>query len=59
MYTAIIFFLVFLNFSLILISYKLDYSYIFPQSKLVMHRLKLSIMIATLWQLEAEIMVKL
>ena len=44
------FFLVILKFSLILISYKLDNSNIFPQSKSVMHKLKLSIMTATLGQ---------
>ena len=48
------FVLVILKFSLILISYKLDNSNIFPKSKSVIHRLKLSIMIATLGQLEAR-----
>ena len=47
-------FVVIIKFSLILISYKLDNSNIFPQSKSVMHRLKLGIMIATLGQLEAR-----
>ena len=48
------FFLVFLKFLLILI---LDNSYIFQQGKNVMHRLKLSLMFATLWQLAGEILV--
>ena len=53
-------FLVFLKFFiLILILYKLDNSYIFPLGKSVMHRLKLSIMFATLVQLAAEILVNL
>ena len=60
-YTAIdlyIFFLVFLKFFLlILILYKLDNSYIFPLGKTVIHRLKLSIMFATLGQLAAAILV--
>ena len=43
-------FLVFLKFSFILILYKLDNSYIFPLGKTVMHRLKSSIMFATLGQ---------
>ena len=48
------FFLVFLKiFLLILILYKLDNSYIFPLGKAVMHRLKLSIMSATLRLLAA------
>ena len=47
-------FLVISKFSLLLNSYKLDNSNIFPRSKSVMHRLKLSIMIATLGQLEAR-----
>ena len=51
------FILVFLKFLLILILYKLDNSYIFPLGKTVMHRLKLSIMFATLGQLAAEILV--
>ena len=51
------FILVFLKFLLILILYKLDNSYIFPQGKTVMHRLKLSIIFATLGQLAAEILV--
>ena len=51
------FFLVFLMFSLILILYKLDNSYIFPLGESVMHRLKLSIILATLGQLAAEVLV--
>ena len=42
---------------LILILYKSDNSYIFPLGKTVMHRLKLSIMFATLGQLAADILV--
>ena len=61
MYTAInlyiYFFLVFLKFLKILILYKLDNSYIFPLGKTVMHRLELSIMFATPWQLAAVILV--
>ena len=34
-----------------------NYSYIFPLGRTVMHRLKLSIMFATLGQLVAEILV--
>ena len=45
---CIYFFLVFLKFLLILILYKLVNSHIFPLGKTVMHRLKLSIMFATL-----------
>ena len=48
------FVLVMLKFSLILISYKLVNSNILPKSKSVIHRLKLSIMLATLGQLEAR-----
>ena len=51
------FFCVFLKFLLILILYKLDHSYIFPLGRTVMHRLKLSIMFATLGQLAAAILV--
>ena len=51
------FFLVLLKFLLILILNKLANSYIFPLSKTVMHRLKLSILFATLGQLEAKILV--
>ena len=52
------FFLYFLTyFKLILILYKLNNSYNFPLGKTVMHRLKLSIMFATLEQLAAEILV--
>ena len=47
---CICFILVFLKFLLILILYKLDNSYIFPLGKTVMHRLKSSIMFATLGQ---------
>ena len=56
MYTAInlyTFFLVFLKFLLILMLNKLVNSYIFPPGKTVMHRLKLSILFATLEQLAA------
>ena len=53
------FFLVFLMFSLVLILYKLDNSYICPLGKSVMPRLKLIIMFATLGQLAAEIFVLL
>ena len=48
------FFLVFLMFSLILILYKLDCSYICPLGK---SAIKLSTMFATLGQLAAEILV--
>ena len=51
------FFLVFLKFLLILILNKLVNSYIFPLGKTVMHRLKLSILFATLGQLAAKILV--
>ena len=51
------FFPVFLKFLLILILNKLVNSYIFPLGKTVMHRLKLSILFATLWQLAAKILV--
>ena len=51
------FFLYFLKFLLILILYILDNSYIFPLGKTVMHRPVLSIMFATLGQLEAAILV--
>ena len=44
-------------FLLILILYKLDNSYIFPLGKIVMHRLELGIMFATLGQLAAAILV--
>ena len=54
---CIYFFLVLLKFSLILILYKLDNSYIFPLGKTVMHGLELSIMFATLGQLAAAILV--
>ena len=53
---CIYFFLVFLKFLLILIINKLVNSYIFPQGKTVMHRLKLSILFATLGQLAAKIL---
>ena len=53
------FFQVFLKFLLILISFKLDNSYIFPLGKTVMHRLKLSIIYAALGQLAAAILVTL
>ena len=51
------FLLVFLKFLLILILNKLVNSYIFPLGKTAMHRLKLSILFATLWQLAAKILV--
>ena len=51
------FFLVFLKFLLILILKKLSKSFIFPLGKTVMHRLKLSILFATLGQLAAKILV--
>ena len=51
------FFLVFSKFLLILILRKLVSSYIFPVGKTVMHRLKLSILFATLGQLAAKILV--
>ena len=52
------FLLVFLNFFLlILILNKLVNSYIFPLGKSAMHRLKLSILFATLGQLAAKILV--
>ena len=51
------FFLLFLKFLLILIIYKLVNSSIFPLGKTVMHRLKLSILFATLGQLAAVILV--
>ena len=51
------FFLVFLKFFLILILNKLVNSYIFPLSKTIMHRLKVSILFATLGQLAAKILV--
>ena len=47
------FLLVFLKFLLILILNKLVNSYIFPLGKTAMHRLKLSILFATLGQLAA------
>ena len=50
------FFLVFLMFSLILILYKLDNSYICPLGKNVMSRHYLSTMFSTLGQLAAEIL---
>ena len=59
-YTAInlySFLLVFLKFLLILILNKLVNSYIFPLGKTAMHRLKLSILLATLGQLAAKILV--
>ena len=49
--------LVLLKFLLILILNKLVNSYIFPLGKTVMHRLKLSILFATLGQLAAKILV--
>ena len=49
--------LVFFKFLLILILNTLVISYIFPLGKTVMHRLKLSILFATLGQLEAKILV--
>ena len=52
-----IFFLVFLKFLLILILNKLANSYIFPVGKIVMHRLKLSILFASLGQFAAKILV--
>ena len=51
------FFLVFLKFLLILILNKLVNSFIFSLGKIVMHRLKLSILFATLGQLAAKILV--
>ena len=52
------FLLVFLNFFLlILILNKLVNSYIFPLGKSAMHRLKLSILFATLGQLAVKILV--
>ena len=52
------FLLVFLkSFLLILILNKLVNSYIFPLGKSAMHRLKLSILFATLGQLAAKILV--
>ena len=52
------FLLVFLNFFLlILILNKLVNSYIFPLGKSAMHRLKFSILFATLGQLAAKILV--
>ena len=51
------FLLVFLKFLLILILNKLVNSYIFPLGKTAMHRLKLSILFATLGQLAAKILV--
>ena len=51
------FLLVFLKFLLILILNKLVNSYIFPLGKTAMHRLKLSILFATLEQLAAKILV--
>ena len=51
------FLLVFLKFLLILILNKLVNSYIFPQGKTAMHRLKLSTLFATLGQLAAKILV--
>ena len=54
------FLLVFLKcFLLILILNKLVNSYIFPLGKTAMHRLKLSILFATLGQLAAKILVTL
>ena len=50
-------FLVFFKLLLILIFYKLVNSYIFPLGYTIMHRLKLSIMFATLAQLAAKILV--
>ena len=47
----------FLKFLLILILNKLVNSYIFPLGKTAMHRLKLSILLATLGQLAAKILV--
>ena len=54
---CILFFLVFLKFLLILILNKLINFYIFPLGKTVMHRLKLSILFATLGKLEAKLLV--
>ena len=51
------FLLVFLKFLLLLILNKLVNSYIFPLDKTAMHRLKLSILFATLGQLAAKILV--
>ena len=51
------FLLVFLKFLFILILNKLVNSYIFPLGKTAMHRLKLSILFATLGQLAAKILV--
>ena len=51
------FFLVSLKFILIVILYKLDNSYIIPLGKTIMHRLELSIMVTTLGQLAAAILV--
>ena len=51
------FLFVFLKFLLILILNKLVNSYIFPLGKTAMHRLKLSILFATLAQLAAKILV--
>ena len=51
------FLLVFLKFLLILILNKLVNSYTFPLGKTAMHRLKLSILFATLGQLAAKILV--
>ena len=50
------FFLYFLKFLLIFILKKLINSYIFPLGKSVMHRLKFSILFATLGQLAAKIL---
>ena len=47
------FFLVFIKFLLILMLNNLVNSYIFPLGKTVMHKLKLSILFATLGQLAA------
>ena len=44
-------------FSLILMLYELDHPYICPLGKRVMHKLKLSIMFATLEQLTAELLI--
>ena len=51
------FLLVFLKFLLIMILNKLVNSYIFPLGKTAMHILKLSILLATLGQLAAKILV--
>ena len=48
------FFLVFLKFLLILILNKLVNAFIFPLGKTIMHRLKLSILFATLQQKAAK-----